>query len=146
MSILYLSKKKSRRYEKISGNEPDQTRRFFSDSKAVKKNLRRLQGLIDLCNTHGIILINLIVIDGYNDIFYEKSFSEYLNEILRGLGQKHILRIKDIYQSQPEIYPFISKKGCDFRHFSHEAAQLISGNLANYLDKLEIPLSSHYRK
>jgi lysophospholipase L1-like esterase len=133
-----LTQKRSRRYARISQNEPGQTRRFFSDSKVINKNLRHFQDLLDLCNTHGIVLINLITVHTYNDIFYEESFSDYLNEMLRGLGQKHILAIKDIYHSQPEIYPYISKRGYDFGHFSNKAAQLIADKLAYYVDKLEI--------
>jgi hypothetical protein len=90
-----------------------------------------------------IILINLITTYDYNDLFYEKGFSEYLDEMLRGLGQDHILKINDIYHSHLEIYPYISKRGYDWMHFSNKAAQLIADNLANYLDNLE---KSDHRK
>jgi hypothetical protein len=147
-SIIYqlIEHDRYHRYERIPQQEPVHTHLYFSDSKVVKENLRRYRDLLDLCNTHGIIVINLITSYGYNDIFYEKSFSEYTKEMLKGLGQKHILAIKDIYHSNPEIYPFISKRGYDFNHFSYKAAQLITDNLANYLVNIEKSRSSHYPK
>jgi hypothetical protein len=132
-----FTQNRPRRYENILQNEPDQTRRFLSDSEVVKGNLRHFQELIKLCETHGIVLINVIAAYGYNDIFYKKGFSEYLDEMLKGLGQKHILKIKDIYRSHPEIYPYIAGRSNDFHHFSYEAGKLIANHLTNYLHKLE---------
>jgi len=125
------------RYERIPKNEPEQTRRFLSDSKVVEKNLNHFRDLIDLCDTHGITLINVITAYGYNDIFYKKGFSDYMDETLRSLGQKHVIKLKDLYLSHPDIYPYISKRGHDFHHFSYRTAQLIAEEIGNYLSKLE---------
>jgi hypothetical protein len=128
---------KSHRYEKSRQDEPDQTLRFFSGSDVVEKNLIHYRELIEICDARGITLINVITPYGYNDIFYEKGFSEYLDELLMKLGQKHIIKLKDVYHSHPEIYPYISKKGYDFHHFSYKAAQLIADELGEYLLNLE---------
>ena len=103
----------------------------------VKKNLRHFRNIIKLCNAHGIVLINAVTAYGYNDIFYEKGFSEYLNQMLRKMGQRNIVKLKDIYHSHSEVYPYISKRGYDFIHFSYEASQLIAEELAIYLNELE---------
>ena len=128
---------KAHRYETNPKDEPDQTRRFFSDSKVVEKNLIHFRELVEICDIHGITLINVITPYGYDDIFHEKGFSEYLDKLLRGLGQKHIIKIKDIYHSHPKIYPYISKRGYDFHHFSYNAAQLIADELGEFLFQLE---------
>ena len=99
----------------------------------VKKNLRHFRNIIKLCNAHGIVLINAVTAYGYNDIFYEKGFSEYLNQMLRKMGQRNIVKLKDIYHSHREIYSYISGRGHQFHHFSHKAAQLIADHLDNYL-------------
>jgi hypothetical protein len=135
--ITLFSQKKKYRYERIHQTEPEQTERYFSRSKIVENNLSHFRELISLCDAHNIVLINVVTSYGYNDIFYEKGFSEYQEEILEKLGQKHIVRLKDIYHSHPEIYPYISKRGYDFNHFSFEAAKLIAEELAIYLNKLE---------
>jgi hypothetical protein len=128
---------KSHRYEKVLQEKPDKTRHFFSTSKVVNKNLDHLRELMKICDTHKITLINVITPYGYNDIFYETGLSEYLEKLLRELGQKHIIKIKDIYHSNSEIYPYISKRGYDFIHFSYKASQLIAEELAIYLNELE---------
>jgi hypothetical protein len=135
-------KTKPRRYETIRKNEPDHTRRALSNSKIVEKNLHHFKEMVDLCESNGIVLVNVITAYGYNDIFYEKGFSEYLDEMLKGLKQKHILKLKDIYHSQPEIYPYISGRDKDFHHFSLKAGELITDKLANYLHNLETSRSS----
>jgi hypothetical protein len=79
----------------------------------------------------------VIVPWSYNDIFYENGSSEYLEDILRGLGQKHIVKLKDIYHTHPEDYPGLAGRGHEFVHFSYKAAQLIADHLTNYLNELE---------
>jgi hypothetical protein len=138
LSSLF-AKNKSYRYELIPLAEPDQTHRFFSSSKVIDKNLEHLRDIIELCNKYEIILIHVITAYGYKDIFYENGFSEYMEESLKGLKQEHIIKLKDIYHSHPEIYPHISKRGYDWGHFSYKAAQLIAEQISNYINKLETP-------
>jgi hypothetical protein len=137
LSSLF-TQNKSYRYERILEAEPEQTRRFLSNSKVVDKNLEHFRNIIELCNIHEIKLIHVITADGYKDIFFEEGSSEYMEATLRDLGQKHIIKLKDIYHSQPEIYPYISKRGSDWRHFSYKASQLIAEQVGNYLSKLEV--------
>ena len=110
---------------------PAKTRSFF------EKNLEHFKNIIELCNNHKIVLIHVITANGYKDIFYKEGFSEYMEEILKELGQKNIIKLKDIYHSNPEIYPYISKSGYDWVHYSSKAAQLIVEQISNYLNKLE---------
>tara|TARA_B100000676_G_C18008065_1_gene804963 strand:- start:214 stop:1293 length:1080 start_codon:yes stop_codon:yes gene_type:complete len=130
-------KKKQYRFERILQNEPEQTRRFFSNSRVVKKNLRHLRDLIALCDKHGIVLVNVITAYNYNDIFYQTGFSEYLEDILKGLGQKHIIKLKDIYHANPGIYPNITGRDNDFSHFSFKASQLIASRIGVYLKSID---------
>ena len=126
---------KSYRYKLIPKAEPKQTRRFNLQSQVVKNNLNHYHDLVEICKKNGIVIINVITAYGYDDIFYGKGFSEYLDETLRDVGQKNIIQIKDIYHSHPEIYPYIMSH--DWAHFSYKAAQLIAEELATYLKKLE---------
>jgi len=135
--VNFFSQKKNYRYERIDQAEPEQTRRFFSHSKIVENNSRHFRELIRLCDAHEIGLINVVTTYDYNDIFYEKGFSDYHEEMLTEWGQKHIIKLKDIYHAHPEIYPYISKRGYDFNHFSYKASKLIAEELETYLKKLE---------
>ena len=125
------------RYERISQNVSAQAHRAIFDSKVVEQNLALYRNVIELCDAHGIVLINVIVPWSYNDIFYENESSELVEEMLRGLGQKHIVKLKDIYHARPEAYPDLAGRGYEFVHFSYKAAQLISDHLTNYLNELE---------
>ena len=136
LSSFFMQNKPYRNKHKlIPKDEPKQTRRFFLKSQVVENNLSHYQDLVEICKRNGIVIINVITAYSYDDIFYEKGFSEYLDETLRGMGQKNIIKIKDIYHSHPEIYPYI--RGHDWSHFSDKAAQLIAEELATYLKKLE---------
>ena len=128
---------KSYRYERISQNVPTQTHRAIFDSKVVEQNLARYRKVIELCDAHGIILINVVPASNYNDIFYENESSELVEEMLRELGQKHIVKLKDIYHAHPEAYPDLAGRDYEFVHFSYKAAQLIADHLTNYLNELE---------
>jgi hypothetical protein len=131
---------KSYRYERVPQNVPAQTSLTHSYSQiAVEENINHFQDLVKLCDTYGITLINVIGPWSYDDIFYESGSSEYLEEILKGLGQKHIVKLKDIYHSHPEEYPNLAGRGHEFIHFSSRAAQLIADHLAIYLNELETP-------
>jgi len=132
-----FSQKKSYRYERTSQVEPEQTRRILSNTKVFQKNLEHFRKIIELCNNHKIVVIHVITTNSYKDIFYKEGFSEYMEETLKEQGQKHIIKLKDIYHSNPEIYPYISKRGYDWVHFSNKAAELIAGQIGNYLNKLE---------
>jgi hypothetical protein len=38
-----------------------------------------------------------------------EGFSDYPDEMLRGMGQKHILNVRDIFRSHPETNPFLQR-------------------------------------
>ncbi|QPJ64071.1 MAG: hypothetical protein G3M78_01085 [Candidatus Nitrohelix vancouverensis] len=97
-----------------------------------ERNLEYFREMTQICNDHHIRMINVIATSGYQDIVYPDSYSDQLESVLINAGVTKIIKLKDIYNSNPELLPSIAYWDNDFDHFTLPAAREIARHLYNF--------------
>ena len=90
----------------------------------------------ELARQNSIIVLNIIHTTDYVDIVHENTYSDHLEKLLINNGAENIIKVKDIYASNPSVLPKVAYLGKDFAHFTYPASQLIADFIYKYLSGL----------
>lgn len=101
-----------------------------------ERNLQYFLQIHELARQNSIIVLNIIHTTDYVDIVHENTYSDHLEKLLINNGAENIIKVKDIYASNPSVLPKVAYLGKDFAHFTYPASQLIADFIYKYLSGL----------